>query len=650
MLKSIGFASLLTAVAPVSQAFTLIENVSITDQTITIPINGYHDPIIIPSVPTFNDQEPGVVSISNVTPSSFDVQFKEWSYLDGIHGEEYVSFLVVEKGRHHLEDGSVWEAGELALSSGSKHQFFSESFAHAPHVFVSGQTQNDPDAYSLRVSSTSQQTFGISLNEQEAGNAHVEESIGYLAVYNKVNSGTTNEGTPFNLTQEAINESGFQKLQGKLLLQEEQSRDSETNHLLEMVSILSMKNNLFAQDNTHYGKDTMSLRLSTSDTFSVVPGETSGQYGNIALIGTNGLTESSYSSSHNYAADSASGAFDGYNSSTKINADAAAKIKRGIWLTTLAQEHWLQVSFNSSAYITAFRVMLYSAASNPGMGVKDVTLQVSNDNVNFVDHESFSLVKSLDQTIELSQPAVGKFVRLKIHNTQGHSYRVIGELEYFGGFVNSGDVVTPPTEPEPSLGTTCASIKQQDTAASSGMYEIDPDGEGGVAPFYAHCEMTVNGGGWTLVAHHKDGLDNIAVNQPLSPSELGVLPSEQWQAIQNNMTTGMMFVDEYGKVSQLNKDKLESANCVALSQTTDLSQPPVPYDIGMIWLQEGSGCSASGLDYSFISLSTKSTSRGDGYMRIGAALYQHNVKFDQWPYSSGAYSGAEQDTLYYYVK
>ncbi|WP_036975009.1 hypothetical protein [Pseudoalteromonas luteoviolacea] len=87
-----------------------------------------------------------------------------------------------------------------------------------------------------------------------------------------------------------------------------------------------------------------------------------------------------------------------------------------------------------------------------------------------------------------------------------------------------------------------------------------------------------------------------------------------------------------------------------MQQNADLSQPKVPYDTAVLWQHEGTGCSLSGLDYSFISLSTKPTSRGDGYTRNGASLYQHNVKFDLWPYNNGVYSGAEQNSLLYYVK
>ncbi|MBW2459530.1 MAG: hypothetical protein JRI68_33865 [Deltaproteobacteria bacterium] len=47
---------------------------------------------------------------------------------------------------------------------------------------------------------------------------------------------------------------------------------------------------------------------------------------------------------------------------------------------------------------------------------------------------------------------------------------------------------------------TCA-----DVTGASGIYTIDPDGEGAHAPFETYCEQDIAGGGWTLIARSAPG-------------------------------------------------------------------------------------------------------------------------------------------------
>lgn len=71
--------------------------ISVDHNYLTVNLNQrYHNPVVIMGGISIADGAPATIRVVNVTPTSFQVAVEEWDYLDGTHGTETLSYMVVE--------------------------------------------------------------------------------------------------------------------------------------------------------------------------------------------------------------------------------------------------------------------------------------------------------------------------------------------------------------------------------------------------------------------------------------------------------------------------------------------------------------------------------------------------------------------------
>ncbi len=130
-----------------------------------------------------DDDSPVTARIRNVTDDGFEVRLEEWEFQDGVHAAETLHWIAVEAGTHTLESGLVVAAGSETDVDGSFGTVdFGTDFGSAPVVFSQVATQNETSAVVTRQRRTDNDSFQVSLDEEEAGNRRVDETVGWIAV------------------------------------------------------------------------------------------------------------------------------------------------------------------------------------------------------------------------------------------------------------------------------------------------------------------------------------------------------------------------------------------------------------------------------------------------------------------------------------
>jgi PKD repeat protein len=142
------------------------------------------DPVVIVKPLSANDDDPAVVRVDGVDAEGFTARIQEWDYLDGTHGLETVSYLVIEQGQHQLPDGSWLEAGLLDTDATASFIDigFAAPFTQTPVVLAAVTTYNGSDTVTTRLRNIDATGFQIKMQEQEKKKQqHIVETLAFLA-------------------------------------------------------------------------------------------------------------------------------------------------------------------------------------------------------------------------------------------------------------------------------------------------------------------------------------------------------------------------------------------------------------------------------------------------------------------------------------
>jgi hypothetical protein len=99
-------------------------------------------------------------------------------------------------------------------------------------------------------------------------------------------------------------------------------------------------------------------------------------------------------------------------------------------------------------------------------------------------------LRALDSTVLLLSPTSMEFGAWTDLSGTGRHGTVSGAPECFSGIARNGSS-------ERAAARTCSTLHDDYPNLESGIYWIDPDGEGGDSAWQAYCEMDADGGGWT---------------------------------------------------------------------------------------------------------------------------------------------------------
>jgi len=161
---------------------------------------------------THNDDDPVTARVRNLDDTGFEVRLEEWRYQDGVHGAETLSWLAVESGTHTLENGLTITAGETNATMSFTEVDLGTDFGSDPTVFSQVVTTNDEAAVVTRMRQVDDNSFEISLENEERAPGREAEDIGWIAIDK---GGSANRGFLTDITPETLTDAEHTVYYGK---------------------------------------------------------------------------------------------------------------------------------------------------------------------------------------------------------------------------------------------------------------------------------------------------------------------------------------------------------------------------------------------------------------------------------------------------
>lgn len=226
---------------------------------------------------------------------------------------------------------------------------------------------------------------------------------------------------------------------------------------------------------------------------------------------------------------------------------------------------YLQYDLKSPRWIQG---IVTQGRANSAQWVTSAKVEVSTDNINWVTaFSSVNLNTDQNTKVKTNFPKVmfGRYVRVTPIGVNGHASMRLGILLRDNVFKSCKEIIT------------------NFPNATDGVYTIDPDGTAGATPSTTcYCDMTTDGGGWTLVLNylHLGGTNPLLVEKSsalplLSSTSLGVdeqANATTWGHVTPAYLTKFNFTELrfYGKTSLHNRIihfKTSNANTISYFKT-----------------------------------------------------------------------------------